>query len=90
MNEPLNFDKALLTEDFKDSDVFGRDENVNDFILVFNDTSLDKLTNGYLNSNFKNISESCIWMVDEIANIMGIDLSEFGLDATEMRVAVAK
>ena len=29
-------------------------------------------------------------MVDEIANIMGIDLSEFGLDATEMRVAVAK
>jgi hypothetical protein len=48
------------------------------------------MTNAYLNSNFKNISESCIWMVDEIANIMGIDLSEFGLDATEMRVAVAK
>ena len=45
-----------MTEDFKNSEVFTREENANDFILVFNNTNLDKLTNDMLNSKFKQIS----------------------------------
>jgi len=48
----LDFDEASMTEDFKNSDVFSGDENVNDFLLVFNNTVLDKITNDKLNENF--------------------------------------
>ena len=80
-----------MTEDFKNSDVFSREENVNQFILVFNDTALDKITNDELNKNFKQVSEDINMMVDELQNILGINLAgELNIDTNEMKVTVAK
>ena len=80
-----------MTEDFKNSDVFSGDENVNDFLLVFNNTVLDKITNDKLNENFQSVSTDVKMGIDTLQNLLGIDIQkEIAIDVDEMVKQVAK